>query len=79
MFPAVREFLKEFFARVLRKKKEEPLLDITAKPVRVKDIWGKNGRRRNSLAISFGIHAFFLVLLFFVFGVDFCSNFCYHC
>lgn len=68
MFPAIREFLKEFFARVLKKKKEEPPSDITAKPVRVRNIWEKNSRRINSLAVSFGIHAFAFVMLFFVFG-----------
>jgi TonB family protein len=68
MFPAIREFLKGFFARVWGKKREEPPLEITAKPVKVKDIWGKNGRRKSSLAISFGIHALALVMLFFVFG-----------
>jgi len=69
MFPALKEFLVEFFARVLRKRKEEPLPVITAKPVEVVGIWGWSaGNRRKSVFSSVVIHIFILSFLFIVLG-----------
>ena len=63
MFPALKEFLTEFLARVLRRRKEEPLLVITARPVKVVGIWGWSaGNRMVSMFFSLIVHL--LVLLF---------------
>ncbi len=68
MFPALKEFLTDFLARVLRKKKEEPLLVITAKPVKVVNIWGWSaGNRRTSISSSLIAHFLVLFFLFVVF------------
>jgi TonB family protein len=67
-FPAVRQFLAEFFANVLGDKKKGLGLKITAKPVAVKEIWGWSGRNRKvSILSSIVIHSvlvLFLVLAF---------------
>jgi TonB family protein len=63
MFPALKGFLIEFLARILKRKKEEPPPVITAKPVEVVGIWGWSaGSRRKSIFSS--IIAHFLILLF---------------
>ncbi len=68
MFPALKEFLTEFLARVLRKKKEEPLLVITAEPVKVVDIWSwSTGNRKASMFSSLTAHLIVLLFLFVVF------------
>jgi len=68
MFPALKEFLVEFFARVLRKRKEEPLPVITSKPVKVVSIWGWSaGNRRKSVFSSIAGHLLVLLFLFMVF------------
>ena len=67
MFPALKEFLTEFLARVLKRKKEESWPVITVKPVKVVDIWGWSaGNRRASILSSLIAH--FLVLLFIQFA-----------
>lgn len=68
MFPAIREFLREFLARISKKKKEEPLI-ITAKPVKVADIWSWDiGSRRTSMISSAAVHLAVLIFLFIVVG-----------
>ena len=68
MFPALKEFLIEFLARVLKRKKEEPPPVITAKPVDVVGIWGwSTGNRRTSILSSLAVHFLILLFLFVVF------------
>lgn len=43
-----------------------PPLEVTSKPVAVKDIWGLYGRNKRSGVMSIAIHAGFIVLLFTV-------------
>lgn len=69
MFPALKEFLVEFFARVLRKIEKEPPFVITAKPVKVVDIWGWSaGKRRASMFSSLTAHLLVLLVLFVAFN-----------
>src|SRR6266542_2689846 len=43
-----------------------PPLEVTSKPVAVKDIWGLYGRKKSSGVMSLGVHAGVIVLLFTV-------------
>src|SRR5690348_1660662 len=43
-----------------------PPLEVTSKPVAVKDIWGQYGRKKQSGAYSLAIHVAVVVLLFTV-------------
>src|SRR5205823_6742988 len=43
-----------------------PPLEVTSKPVAVKDIWGLYGRKRESGVMSLAIHASVVVLMFTV-------------
>ena len=45
-----------------------PPLEVTSKPVAVKDIWGLYGRKKKSFAMSVGFQTFVVVLLFTVFS-----------
>ena len=45
-----------------------PPLEVTSKPVAVKDIWGLYGRKKQSFAMSVGFQTFVVVLLFTVFS-----------
>jgi len=68
MFPAIREFLVEFFARIFGRKKKEPLA-ITARPVKVAGIWGWSAAYRGrSVFSSVIIHIAGLTLLVIAFG-----------
>ncbi len=68
MFPALKEFLTEFLARILRRKKKEAWPAITAKPEKVVDIWGWSaGNRRASMFSSLTAHFLILLFLFVMF------------
>ena len=45
-----------------------PPLEVTSKPVAVKDIWGQYGRQKKSWAMSLGMQSFVVLLLFTVFS-----------
>src|SRR5215471_18431588 len=45
-----------------------PPLEVTSKPVAVKDIWGLYGRKKESWMMSFGFQAAVVTLLFTVFS-----------
>jgi len=45
-----------------------PPLEVTSKPVAVKDIWGLYGRQKKSWAMSIGFQSFVVLLLFTVFS-----------
>ena len=47
---------------------ELPPLEVTSKPVAVKDIWGQYGRQKKSFLYSAGFQAFIVLLLFTVFS-----------
>src|SRR6266478_2620482 len=43
-----------------------PPLEVTSKPVAVKDIWGLYGRKKESGLMSLAVHSFVVVMLFTV-------------
>jgi periplasmic protein TonB len=45
-----------------------PPLEVTSKPIPVKDIWGQYGRQKKSWALSTGFQVFVVLLLFTVFS-----------
>src|SRR5689334_25103155 len=64
--PWYRSFLqnvKEFF-----NPPKLPPLEVTSKPVAVKDIWGLYGRQKRSFMMSTGFQVGVVVLLFTVFS-----------
>ncbi|MCL5746431.1 MAG: hypothetical protein M1541_21285 [Acidobacteria bacterium] len=52
--------------RDIVKPQKLPPLEVTSKPVVVKDIWGLYGKKRSSGVMSLAIHASVVVLLFTV-------------
>ena len=51
-----------------------PPLEVTSKPVAVKDIWGLYGRQKKSFMMSTGFQIGFVALLFTVFSTKACRN-----
>lgn len=71
----VAEVEEPWFRSLIRNIKELihppklPPLEVTSKPIPVKDIWGLYGRKKESFMMSFGFQMLVVVLLFTVFSI----------